>query len=84
MISTPDGAVTVKLDRKSPPPEISKQAVDPVWDRHRVDEEVCLLPKAAQVCGRRGATEATQEQVMICVVPCILDRHVMKQTTVFH
>ena len=33
--------------------------------------------------GRRGSTEATQDQVVVCVVTCVPDRHVLEQTTVY-
>ena len=35
------------------------------------------------MCGRRGSTEAPQEQVVVCVVTCILEHYVLEQTTVY-
>ena len=34
------------------------------------------------MCGRRGSIEEPQEQVVVCVVTCILERYVLEQTTV--
>ena len=51
--------------------------VDPVWVCQRPDGESLSLPKISQVRGRYGSAEATQDQVMVCVVPFVLDRHVL-------
>ena len=32
--------------------------------------------------GRYGSAEATQDQILVCVVPYVLDRHVMEKMTV--
>ena len=42
------------------------------------------LPKVLQVLGRRGSTEATQNQVMVCVVTYVPDQHVLEKTKVFY
>ena len=60
------------------PPEINEHAVNPVRGHQRPEGESCLLPKVALVRGRRGSSEATQDQVMVRVFPCVPDSHVLE------
>ena len=62
------------------PPKLIEHAVYPVQGRWRLYGEVCPLPEVVWVRGRRSSTEATQYQVNICVVLCVLDRHVLEHT----
>ena len=64
------------------PPQIRKQVVDTIRGLWWFNGKARPLPKVAQVRGRRGSVEATQNQVVLYVVPCVLDRHVLEQTTV--
>ena len=41
-----------------------------------------MFPEILRVRGRCGAMETTQDQVMVCVVSCVLDHHVLEQTEV--
>ena len=81
MISTPGGYVPSGLDWNAPP-ELHKEAVDPIRVCRRLDGETLAFTKISRVCGRRGATEATQYQVMVIFVTCVPYRHVLEQTTV--
>ena len=59
------------------PPNIHKKAVDPIQSIWGIDGKACLLPDVVRVRGGRGSTEATQNQVVVCVVLCIPERHVL-------
>ena len=65
-----------------PPPDLHKQVVDPVWGCKQLDGEILAFHEISRVHIRCVTTEAPQDQVMVCVVLCIPERHVLEQTTV--
>ena len=57
--------------------------VDTIWCLWCIDGKAHLIPKLVRVHGSSGSAEATQNQVVVCVVMCVLDCHVLDQTMVY-
>ena len=64
-------------------PDLCKQAVDPVRGRWRLDGEIFAFPEILRVRGSCSTIEAPQHQVIVRVVPCIPNRQVIGQMTVY-
>ena len=65
------------------PPELGKHAVYPVQGICRPNGEACALPEVARVRGRRSSTDATHNQVVVCVMSCVPYHQVMEQATIY-